>query len=386
MADETQSSMTAARAIELIRASLAGQREFNRLRELEDFPPLDLRGLRFGGMAMLDGINLRRTQLSEVSLFDCYLREADLSGAILERACLAQARLNLANLSGADLIEANLSEARLYGSDLSRADLSDARLYGAQLNGARLTEAELLRANFTRADLAMADLAEATTLHTTFGDVDLSDVRGLQTINQLGPSSIGEDTLRRSKGRIPATFLKGAGLPDWQIEASRLYDPTLTAREVERIQYRVFDLRTNAPFFLGGVFFSYSHADSDVVERLETRLDESGARTWRDAHDMVAGPMERQVFDAIRVNDAVVIVLSETSVRSDWVEHELELGRNREREENRDVLCPSRSTMPGSRSPASSGRSCAETRASSTSPPGKTTRRSTSSSTSSSRG
>ena len=35
-----------------------------------------------------------------------------------------------------------------------------------------------------------------------------------------------------------------------------------------------------------------------------------------------------------------MLILSDASLRSDWVEHELLLAREKEREEKRDVLCP----------------------------------------------
>ncbi len=35
----------------------------------------------------------------------------------------------------------------------------------------------------------------------------------------------------------------------------------------------------------------------------------------------------------------MLLVLSEPSVHSDWVEHELEVARKKEKDENRDILC-----------------------------------------------
>ena len=55
---------------------------------------------------------------------------------------------------------------------------------------------------------------------------------------------------------------------------------------------------------------------------------------------MVAGPLQKQVSRAIRLNDVVLLVLSEASIKSDWVENELDMARRKEKEENRDVLCP----------------------------------------------
>ena len=80
--------------------------------------------------------------------------------------------------------------------------------------------------------------------------------------------------------------------------------------------------------------------DSDFVDKIYARLKQEGANVWLDRHDMVAGPMQKQVFQGIRLNDVVLMVLSESSLKSDWVENELDMARCKEKDEKRDVLCP----------------------------------------------
>ena len=50
--------------------------------------------------------------------------------------------------------------------------------------------------------------------------------------------------------------------------------------------------------------------------------------------------METQIDRAIRLNPTVLLVLSENSVESDWVEWESAKARELEKELGRDVLCP----------------------------------------------
>jgi hypothetical protein len=54
----------------------------------------------------------------------------------------------------------------------------------------------------------------------------------------------------------------------------------------------------------------------------------------------VAGSLERQIKSAIRRNDIVLLVLSETALTRDWVWAEIKATREREHEEGRDILCP----------------------------------------------
>lgn len=56
-------------------------------------------------------------------------------------------------------------------------------------------------------------------------------------------------------------------------------------------------------------------------------------RCWRDTEDMKIDDRQRPVIDrAIRVHDKVVLVLSEHSITSEWVEREVETAFRKERD------------------------------------------------------
>ncbi|HEU0295439.1 MAG TPA: toll/interleukin-1 receptor domain-containing protein, partial [Anaerolineales bacterium] len=84
----------------------------------------------------------------------------------------------------------------------------------------------------------------------------------------------------------------------------------------------------------------YSHADTIFVNKLSDCLSDKGIRFWRDVPHATAGRLEKQIDRAIRQNPTVLLVLSEHSLRSDWVEHEVHSARRLEKEIGRDVLCP----------------------------------------------
>jgi hypothetical protein len=159
-------------------------------------------------------------------------------------------------------------------------------------------------------------------------------------IRHDSPSTIGTDTLQHFKGNIPVTFLRGCGLSDWEIESAKLYNPDLTNEQIVQIQYRMFDLRATQSIQINPLFISYSHADTDFVDHIDKSLTKKGVRFWRDIHDMKAGRMETQVDLAIRQNPIVLLILSQHSLSSDWVEHEVRHARALEKELARDVLCP----------------------------------------------
>jgi hypothetical protein len=66
-------------------------------------------------------------------------------------------------------------------------------------------------------------------------------------------------------------------------------------------------------------------------------------RCWFAPEDLKIGDKLRPSFDeSIRLHDKLLLVLSESSVRSEWVEQEVETAFAREREGRRTVLFPIR--------------------------------------------
>ena len=192
------------------------------------------------------------------------------------------------------------------------ADLSRANLSGA------------LAANLNGAILSGANFHEVLLHETVLADVDLSAVTGLETCQHRGPSIIDYRTLQRS-GRLPLAFLRGVGLPDSFIE----YLPSLL----------------NQPIQMYSCFISYSSKDQDFAERLHADLQNKGVRCWFAPHDLPIGAKTWDAIDeAIRLRDKVLLILSENSIASDWVEDEVNkaFAEEREQETARLIPCPYR--------------------------------------------
>ena len=294
----------------------------------------------------LFGTDLSRANLSKADLHEAHISKTDLSGADLSEADLSggvaidSVNLHGANLTEAQLRGADLSETDLSGADLTRAELTSAELYAINLCEANLCGAELSGAKFYEINLSRTNFDRATVGETSFRSLDLSEVIGLETVRHEFPSTIGTDTLEKSKGKIPEAFLRGCGLLDWEIEFAKLYNPDLSSGEIDRILYKIYDLRATQAIQINPLFISYSHGDTAFVDKMDKALTNKGVRFWRDTHDMVAGRMEKQVDRGIRQNPTVLLVLSKNSLQSDWVEHEVNEARKTEKELGRDVLCP----------------------------------------------
>ena len=180
-----------------------GVKQWNKWREENpdvdpDFHQATLRGADLA-LANLTGADLGGAELGSAKLSGANLSTADLGGACLSRAHLNGAHLIAADLSSADLNSANFMGAELYMSNLSEADASFANLLGSGLRGANLTGTNLKGARAGATD---------------FADVDLSTAKGLESTEHHGPSTIGVDTIYKSRGKIPEKFLRGCGVPD----------------------------------------------------------------------------------------------------------------------------------------------------------------------------
>jgi hypothetical protein len=318
-------------ALRLLRGGPDGVAEWNRWRDSGKAVP-DL------SAANLEGANLERADLRNALLRNAVLEGANLIRANLIRANLEGAILIKANLEGADLIRANLEGANLEHADLSRvyldeADLSgarlrmahlgDAHLSGADLRGADLSKANLVGAKLNSAGFLDVDLTGAICGLTTFGEVDLSEAKGLDSVQHNLWSTIGTDTLFLSKGKIPEMFLRRCGLPD------------------ELISFLPSLIGSMSPIQFYSCFISHSSKNQPFADRLHSRMVQEKLRVWYAPEDMRGGRKSiDQIDKAIRLHDKLLLVLSKSSMASDWVLHEIRRAVEREKQEKRQVLFP----------------------------------------------
>ncbi len=239
-----------------------------------------------------------------------------------------------------DLNWVKFVDAGFHGMNFTKVRLIHAYFYLTSFWDTDFTQANMVCTSFIHADFQRANFEGVILQNTAFAGVDFQEARGLELANHSGPSHISFSTLTRSRGAIPEVFLRGCGLTDWEIEFAKLYVPEQSSSKINDILYRIHSLRASQPIQISPLFISYSHADTDFVDRLEKHLEKSHIRFWRDVRHAVAGRLETQVDQAIRLNPTVLLVLSQNSVESDWVQHECRLARRLELESKRDVLCP----------------------------------------------
>jgi TIR domain/Pentapeptide repeats (8 copies) len=249
--------------------------------------------------------NLEDTQLSFAQL-----QRANLHGANLSHTILCNANLRRVDLSGADLRYANLSRADLSHADLTDADLSHANLSATNLNGT------LFRGTI----LENANLSHALLQNTAFMNVNLSTVRGIDTVYPLGPSTIGVDTLTRSKN-----------LSESVLRNLKIHENLITSLHE----------RGEAPLEYASVFISYASEDFAFVQKLRDALQQEGVWCWFAPDALRGGDFFKERIDqAIKQCDKLLVIFSKSARASTWVRYEVELARQKEKKQNPTVIIP----------------------------------------------
>ncbi len=294
--------MTRDEALKLLRGGTDGVSQWNRARAKEDRRPII-------GRLDFQRIDLAHKDLTGVDLSRIIVYRANFDGANLRDAKMDRASLVGARFGGANLIGASLAHADAHFSIFTQANLS-----GADLRGVNLSYAKFDYANLTDASLVGA-IFEGTKLSATvfqgayFGGTivaaDFSQAKGLESTRHVFESSIAVDSLRQFQGDLPQAFLRGCGLRD------------------EEIAY--FRSVVGKPIRFYSCFISYSTKDEEFASRLHNDFQAKGIRCWKWDHDARTGrSMWGEIDQAIRVHDKVVLIASESSLKSPAVNREIE--------------------------------------------------------------
>jgi hypothetical protein len=195
------------------------------------------------------------------------------------------------------------------------------------LKGIDLREANLVGANLSHVLLGDAKFERAIVGSTIFGSVDLSSCSGLESVNHVAPSTLGVDSIIRSKGQIPEIFLRGVGLPDEWIT----FIPSLVWDGIQ--------------FF--SCFISYSSADKRFALRLYDALQAKGIRCWLDEKQLLPGDdISRELERGIHLWDKFLLCASKNSLTSWWVEDEIKTTLEKERALRKEREKPVRKLIP----------------------------------------
>lgn len=267
------------------------------------------------GATDLSGLVLDRANLDDAVLFEAVLANASFVGASLRRAVLQGADLRGANLRSADLSDADLSGT--WGNPMDHgARRKDPTLRLSYPTGADLRKACLHDTLFARTNLRGCNFSGARLNRTVFSDVNLSLAQGLEDAIHEGPSQVTVSTLAQSRGVLSRAFFSTGGVPE------NILRSVLALKPGEAAGSHYYSC-----------FISHSSQDADFAHKLAERLTNAGVVVWHDEFNVQGGRSLEDLFsDAIRASDKLVLVVSESSLASPWVEYEVARAKEREEE------------------------------------------------------
>ena len=242
--------------------------------------------------------DLRKQMITSYTIINSYFAEINMKDA----------RLKLANLSGN-----NFSKAYFKNADLTATLLNNTNFVKADLSNAKF-----INANLTGADLHGANLKNAKFENTILNNTNLYKAKNLDSIKHSGPSVIDHRSINMS-GDLPEIFLQGCGLPDDLIDFYK---------RKRKIKYH-------------SCFISYSSYDEKFATEIHKYLQNNNIRCWYAPEDMkIGGKIRNQLEDSIQEFDKLLLILSKNSIKSSWVEKEVETAFEKESVTGRIVLFP----------------------------------------------
>lgn len=256
------------------------------------------------------GVTANRANFEGYNLANAYFTGAKLTHGNFKRANLTNIDAKSAVFDWCDFTDAKMTNANLFA-----ADLVFCKFIRSNLQKSYLVRTLLRHCNFNGSKLADAEFGDTDFLNSTF-----NGATGLSRARHEFPSRLDTDTMR---GNLPLNFLRGVGLPDKAIKLSRVFAG-------KGVKYH-------------SCFISYSTVDQKFADRIHTDLQDRDVRCWFAPHDLAIGAKTLDEIDLqISALDRLIIVLSKSSLDSDWVEDEVLKAFAEERGRKDVVLVPIR--------------------------------------------
>ncbi|QDW35784.1 toll/interleukin-1 receptor domain-containing protein [Bradyrhizobium sp. KBS0727] len=279
-------------------------------------------------------INLRDVDLRNADLTDRDLSNVDFSGSNLSKVDFSRSRLDSRDINGTftgytDLTGCNLTRSkwapsRLHYVRANNADFSHAEFNGVTLDHCQLQNAKfaktLIAAEFDSTDIKGADFKDSYIFASSFFGMDLSAADNLNLASYHGDSRIDYQTIKLSQS-VPPPLLAACGVAAFHI-------PYIDAISKNSAKHP-------------SCFISYSAHDHKFIERFRNELSNNGIRTWFAPRDLSFGASTRDVIEAqIRSHDRLIVVLSKSSLQSQWVQFEVETALELERRKKGEIIIP----------------------------------------------
>jgi len=279
-------------------------------------------------------IDLRNTDLRNLDLTDRDLSNIDFSGSSLRRTIFSGSRLDPMDINGVltghtKLEDCDLTRTKWEPSTLNyvrgrNADFSHATFNGASVKNCDFRNTKFgeafIAAEFDGTKLEGADFKDCNIFASSFFNIDLSTALNLNLASYHADCRIDYQTIKLSQN-VPKPLLEACGVAHFHI-------PHIDAISKNSAKHP-------------SCFISYSAKDNRFVEQFRNELANKGIRSWFAPRDLPFGASTRDVIEAqIRSHDRLIVVLSKSSLQSQWVQFEVETALEIERKKGSKIIIP----------------------------------------------
>lgn len=199
-------------------------------------------------------------------------------------------------------------------------DIYNSEFNTGNIKSASFQNSELLENTFKDFGLHDIDYNNATIGNLSLINVSILNPNHLEKVIHRFASYIDANSLLESSQVLPPVFLRGMGIQEQLIE----YLPSLAGKAID--------------FY--SCFISYSK-DQNFADRIYSDLQSKGVRCWLYTADMKTGEkLKETIYQAIKMHDKLLVVISANSENSDWVEEEVFKALDEEKKQHKNILFP----------------------------------------------
>jgi Uncharacterized low-complexity proteins len=296
-----------------------------------NFEKVNFSGQNLDGVE-INGLMMRGANFDDASLREAKVIELQLSYTSFQRAVLEEATFQSCAMVGTDLYQARCRAARFIGGFLDCSCLVSADLRGAMIYGTDWSEVLLGFTNLGGA--VLGDISNLEQVKIAELPMEIQEATGVK----LAPIEVDLATLERTASFQRLLMQKEVGLSS-SIPVVFDFFRRIGLNPAFIQAYR--SMLEMADQSLQSVFISYSSQDQGFADKLYDALKGRGINVWYAPRSMKGGQkILDQVRSAIQSHDRVLLVLSASSIASDWVSTEIERAYAREVAEGNRVLFP----------------------------------------------
>lgn len=269
--------------------------------------------------------------------------KANLTNAQFQKTILFETQFTEVNLSNSFFSDVKTQNVKFEKSSFHNSTIKNCQFINSNFSDVNFFESKIENVFFRNVNLSSTKFKNAVIGDLVFANSDLTDAQFLESVYHTYPSSIDFFTLLNSGGIESKNFLRGCGFRDIDIEFSKLFVPYIDIEQSTQIAYKICELYNGSPIQYYSCFISYCSKDEEFARLLLRSLQNEGIRCWFAPEDLKIGDyFRKRIGEQIRIKDKLVLIISEDSISSEWVEDEVEKAIEEERQTKTEKLFPIR--------------------------------------------